>query len=313
MNSYQDEKLQMYHVVFSICEDHKSAWMNNLVFAAAYDLWKAKIPMIERYRDAQLSITSGIIANKLALRTTMTEKALFVANRIQSYANVINNLELYQSVQFPVSKVKRAKDNTVIGICNTILAVADEHLDEIADYGVTTDTFTEFQTAINNFLAILAKPASAKLGTKNATANLAKLIREADELLMKRLDLDIELFKTSDPDFYNLFLSSRIIPNSGSSKSSVLGNVMLAGTTIPVKGVTFIFTAENSGQMKAVGAEPAKPIVKTSTAKGNVRIDKLPESPYTVSVQKTGFKDQTLHLFVVDGETTKFTIEIERL
>ncbi|NEW84079.1 MAG: carboxypeptidase regulatory-like domain-containing protein [Mariniphaga sp.] len=159
----------------------------------------------------------------------------------------------------------------------------------------------------------MAKPASASLATKNATANLAKGFKEADDLLTKRMDLDIELFKTSNPDFYNLYKSARVIKSSGSSKNSVLGNVILAATGAPIKGVTFIFTADNYTQMKAAGAALTKPVVKTSTAKGNIRIDKLSESSYTVSIQKIGFKDQTIQLFVVDGETTRFNIEMERL
>lgn len=313
MNSIQDEKLQMYYVVATVCENNKPAWITNAVFSASYNSWIVKTPVIEQYRDAQLSIISGIIANKLFMRNKMTEKASFVANRIQSYANVTNNLELYQSVQYTTTEIKRAKDNNIVGICNKIMTVADNHADEIADFGVTTEIFTEFQTAINDFQAILSKPATARLETKNATANLVKGFKEADDLLTKRMDLDIELFKTSNPDFYNLYKSARIIKSPANLKSSVLGTILLAGTNIPLKGVTCIFTPENGVQLKAAGAEPTKPVVKTSTAKGNVRIDKLPESPYVVSVQKTGFKDETLHIFVVDGETTRFNIEIERL
>ncbi len=313
MNSHQDEKLQMYHLVLTICENHKSEWVTNAVFAATYNLWKTMVPMIEQYRDAQLSITSGIIANKVVIRNNMTEKAFFIANRIQSYANAVNDLELSRSVQFLPTKIKRARDNNLVGICNTIFAVANSNADKIAGYDVTSATITEFQTAINDFQAISAKPASANLATKNATANLVKGFKETDALMAKRLDLDIELFKTASPDFYNLYKSARIIKSSGSSKNSVLGNVVLAGTGVPIKGVTFIFTADNYTQMKAAGAGLAKPVVKTSTAKGNIRIDKLSESAYTVSVQKIGFKDQTIQLFVVDGETTRFNIGMERL
>ncbi|NEW84078.1 MAG: hypothetical protein GZ094_17155 [Mariniphaga sp.] len=124
MNAHQDEKLQMYHLVITICENHKSEWITNAVFAAIYNLWKLKIPMIEQYRDDQLSITSGIIANKLVIRNSMTEKAFFIANRIQSFANAGNDVELSRSVQYLHTDIKRARDNNVVGICNKIFEVA---------------------------------------------------------------------------------------------------------------------------------------------------------------------------------------------
>jgi hypothetical protein len=86
----------------------------------------------------------------------------------------------------------------------------------------------------------------------------------------------------------------------------------MAGSNEPVKGVTFSFTPENSGFMKAAGAETAKPIVKKSAEKGNFRTN-LPEGIYRVAVSKIGFKEQVLTLTVANGETTNLKVELEKL
>jgi len=311
MNINQEDKFSMYYVVKNTCEKYQTTWTTNAVFAATYNLWVAKIPLIEQNRDAQTLETTGITTDKTAKRAAMTEKTLFMENRLQSYANVVNNPELLESIKYSASDLKKARDTDVIGICNTVLAKATANAAAIVTYGVTAAMITELQAAITAYSATLAKPKAAKSQTKTATENLTKLFKEADELLTKRLDLDIELFKTSKPDFYSQYKTARIIIPTGGGATSVLGSVSLAGSGEPLKGVSFTFVAETNGMMKAVATETAKPIVKKSADKGKFRAS-LPENTYRVIVEKIGYKKQEVTINVANGETTNLNIELEK-
>ena len=312
MNINQEDKFSMYYVVKNTCERYQTTWTANAVFAATYNLWVAKIPLIEANRDAQILETTGITTDKTAKRSNMTDKALFLINRLQSYANVVNNPELLDSIKYSVSDLKKARDTDVIGICNTVLAKANANAAAIATYGVTAVMLTDLQAAITVYSATLAKPKAAKSQTKTATENITKLFKEADDLLIKRLDLDIELFKTTKPEFYSQYKTARIIISTGTRTTSVMGNVISALGAEPLKGVTFSFTLENSGMLKAASSVVNKPIVKKSADKGNFRIPSLPEGSYNVEVKKIGFNDQTLTINVAKGETTNLKIELEK-
>ncbi|HEY9122990.1 MAG TPA: hypothetical protein VIO15_01530 [Bacteroidales bacterium] len=278
MNINQEDKFSMYYVVKNTCEKYQTTWTTNAVFAATYNLWVAKIPLIEQNRDAQTLETTGITTDKTAKRNSMTEKTLFMINRLQSYANVVNNPELLESIKYTASDLKKSRDTDVVGICNTVLAKSNANAAAIVTYGVTAAMITELQAAITAYSATLAKPKAAKSQTKTATENLTKLFKEADELLVKRLDLDIELFKTSKPEFYSQYKTARIIIPTGGGATSVLGSVNLAGSGEPLKGVSFTFVAETNGMMKAAATnETAKPIVKKSADKGKFRAT-LPEN-----------------------------------
>ncbi len=311
MNINQEDKFSMYYVVKNTCEKYQTTWTTNAVFAATYNLWVAKIPLIETNRDAQTLETTGITTDKTAKRAAMTEKTLFMENRLQSYANVVNNPELLESIKYSASDLKKARDTDVIGICNTVLAKATTNAAAILAYGVTAAMITELQAAITAYSTTLAKPKAAKSQTKTATENLTKLFKEADELLTKRLDLDIELFKTSKPDFYSQYKTARIIIPTGGGATSVLGSVTHAGSGEPLKGVIFTFVAENNGMMKTATTETAKPIIKKSADKGKFRAT-LPENSYRVTVEKIGFKKQELIITVANGETTNLNIELEK-
>ena len=310
MTSIQEDKLSMYYGVKGTCERYQTTWTTNAVFAATYYLWVAKLPLIEQNRDAQIIETTGVTTDKKGKRTVMTDKALFIGNRLQSYANVVGNTEILESVQYTATDMKKARDTDVIGICNAIVTKANANVTALATYGVTAALITDLQTAITAYSATLSKPTAAKAQTKTATENLAKLFKEADDLLVKRLDLDIELFKTSKPDFYSQYKTSRIVIATGGSATALLGSVIAAESGEPLKNVTFTFAPERNSMLKAASANTVDTLVKKSADKGNFRIATMPEGTYTVTVKKIGYKDQVVTVNVATGETTNLKIEL---
>ena len=303
--------MSMYYGVKNTCEKYQSTWSTNAVFAATYNLWVAKLPMIEANRDAQTLETTGITTEKTGKRSVMVEKALFIENRLQSYANVTSNPALLESIQYSASDMKKARDTDVVGICNTVLAKANANAAAITTYGVTAAMITELQTAIAAYSATLAKPKAAKSQTKTATENLTRLFKEADELLVKRLDLDIELFKASKPEFYSQYKTSRMVIPTGGGATSVLGSVTNAASGEALKGVSFTFVEESGGLKRAAATQEVKQVVKRSAEKGKFRV-LLPESTYRVIVEKIGFKKQEITITVASGETTSLNIALEK-
>jgi len=169
MNTNQEDKFSMYYAVKNVCGIYQNTWVTNAVFAATYNLWAEKIPLIESNRDAQTLQTTGITTDKTAKRAAMTDKALFIENRLQSYANVTNQPVLLESIKYSASDLKKARDTDVVGICNTILAKASANAAEIETYGVTAEMITDLQAAITAYSVTLAKPKVAKSQTKTAT------------------------------------------------------------------------------------------------------------------------------------------------
>jgi hypothetical protein len=311
MNAHQVDKLNMYYVVKNTCEKYQATWVTNAVFAATYNLWVAKVPLIEQNRDAQTVGTTGITTNTAAKRLIMIDKALFIENRLQSLANVTGNSELLESVQYTATEMKTRRGVDVVSMCNAILLKANANATSLVAYGVTAAMITDLQNAIIDYSTSFAKPKAAKSQTKTATENLLKLFKEAEGLLINRMDLDIEIFKTSKPDFYSQYKTARIVISTGGGGSSVLGSVTSAGSGEPLKGVTFTFVAGNNGLMKATTSETAKPVVKKSAAKGKFRVA-LAEGIYTVRVGKIGFKEQEVVITVANGERTNLKVELEK-
>ena len=312
MTGIQEDKLSMFYGVKGTCEKYQSTWTTNALFAATYNLWAAKLPLIEQNRDAQTIETTGVTTDKKGKRAVMTEKTLFMSNRLQSFGNTTGNAEILESVQYSASYLNKARDTDVIGICNAVLSRAVANATALTAYGVTAAMITELQASITAYSATLAKPQNAKAQTKTATENLTKLFKEAEDLLVKRMDLDIELFKVNKPDFYSQYKTARIIISTKGSKIAVMGSAVMAETGEPIKGVTFSFAVENASMLKSASVASVETVVKKSAEKGNFRISNMPEGTYTVTVKKIGYKDQMIKMNVVNGETTTLKIEMEK-
>ena len=312
MTGIQEDKLSMFYGVKGTCEKYQSTWTTNALFAATYNIWAAKLPLIEQNRDAQTIETTGVTTDKKGKRAVMTEKTLFMSNRLQSFGNTTGNAEILESVQYPASYLNKARDTDVIGICNAVLSRAVANATALTAYGVTAAMITELQASITAYSATLAKPQNAKAQTKTATENLTKLFKEAEDLLVKRMDLDIELFKVNKPDFYSQYKTARIIISTKGSKIAVMGSAVMAETGEPIKGVTFSFAVENASMLKSASVASVETVVKKSAEKGNFRISNMPEGTYTVTVKKIGYKDQMIKMNVVNGETTTLKIEMEK-
>ena len=312
MTGIQEDKLSMFYGVKGTCEKYQSTWTTNALFAATYNIWAAKLPLIEQNRDAQTIETTGVTTDKKGKRAVMTEKTLFMSNRLQSFGNTTGNAEILESVQYPASYLNKARDTDVIGICNAVLTRATANATALTAYGVTAAMITELQASITAYSATLAKPQNAKAQTKTATENLTKLFKEAEDLLVKRMDLDIELFKVNKPDFYSQYKTARIIISTKGSKIAVMGSAVMAETGEPIKGVTFSFAVENASMLKSASVASVETVVKKSAEKGNFRISNMPEGTYTVTVKKIGYKDQMIKMNVVNGETTTLKIEMEK-
>ncbi len=311
MNTGQEDKLSMYYVVKNTCEKYQATWTTNAVFAATYNLWVAKIPLIEANRDIQALGIKGVTTSKSEMRDTMIAKTIFVEKRLQSFATVVNNLELLESIKYTATDLNKARDNDVVAMCNIVYTKARDNARAIETYGVTEDILAELQLAITEYSASLPKPKAARSQAKTATENLSKLFKEADALLKKRLDLDIELFKTTKPEFYSQYNTARIVIATGGFATSVIGCITNATTGEPMKGVTITFVATNEGTAKAAATEPAKPVVKKSAYKGRFRAS-LHENTYRVTVEKIGFKKQELTITVAKGESTDLNISLEK-
>jgi hypothetical protein len=274
-------------------------------------LFVTKIPLIEANRDAQIADTKSITEEKNSKLEVMQQKGLFICNRLMSYASATGNTELFDSVKILESELKRTTNVKAVGINNNILAKVTASATYLTPYSVVALTITDYKNAIMAYSAMLVKPKTVQGQTKNATQTLAQLYKEENNTLKTRLDLDIEVFKTSNPDFYSQYQTARVVQSRGSSKLSLIG-MILTSSGEPLKNATITIDPVIDLQRKGAEQAPIKSIVKKSSVNGRYKVSKLNEGHYNIIVTKPGFKKTVTSFIVVNCETLKLRIELEK-
>lgn len=298
MTSQQENQLSMYYVLQTFCNSNTQIWENNKPFKRAYQDFTAQLPLIEQYRNTQTQNTSGLAKNKSNKREELIEQAFFVANRLQSYSTVEKNNELLGKVNYARSTFMLYRDTNLIGLCNTILEQAQIHLKDLEDYSVKAETLTNLQTAIQSYQDDLGKPRSAQTNTKMATDALKKLFLDTNALLTSRLDKDVEVFRVSNPDFYQQYLNARRIVQSATVKLSLRVTVIDVATRMPIPNVNARFAGYNT--------------TKKTSEKGNFQIKNLAAGDYQMTLEKIGYTTLSHSFSINDRETTKLDLEMKR-
>lgn len=66
-----------------------------------------------------------------------------------------------EQIDFTKTELDHARDNTFIEMLDILAQKANDNATDLADYGVTATTITDFETARNQFIAIVNKPRTA--------------------------------------------------------------------------------------------------------------------------------------------------------
>jgi Carboxypeptidase regulatory-like domain len=296
MNAQQENILTMYYSVQELGNQTTHLWQTNLPFKTAFDLFIAKLPLIEQYRNIQSVNLTGIAQTKTSRRTELSELAFFVANRLQSYALAINDQELLAKINYPRSTFNGYRDTDLLGLCNTIYEQAQTHLAQLANYSLDASTLSDLQTAIQAYQAQIAKPRTSKSTAKTATSNLLDLFKTTSKLLRERLDRDIEVFKRTQPDFYKQYFIARQIVKTTKSKLALRIQVKEADSGIPLPNAIIQLGEGNES--------------KKTTEQGRCQVKNLPVGTYQLSFEKKGYLSQNLQINIIEGETTEVSVEM---
>jgi hypothetical protein len=213
----QENKLGMYLAVIVVCKRYQTAWPTVPVFEATFNRFNARVGNIKAVRQAQ-GTNVGLAEGKQLLRETMCTSAVAIAGAICSYANATANPELKAKVAYSFTDLFRCRDTESAKRCNDIIAAAALNTAALVAYGVTDDLLVDLEEKIAAYEESLPKPRDSQVMSKAATGELAAEFIAADTILTGELDGLVDIFRATQPKFYEEYQNGRIIiDNPGGS------------------------------------------------------------------------------------------------
>jgi len=309
MNKKQENRFNMYLATVDFCEQSSPIMGPLPNFSDNLIKLKAINDQIFIYGGEQSRNISGTTLAKKDLRENLENLAADSARKAMAFATVTKNQVLFQEVNYTLSDLHRMPDTLLAETTTIIHSRIEANMIGMVAYQVSAATQQEFLQAITDYKASLATPRVTKVTQKVATAKLAELFKNGDEVLVE-MDAVVEIIRTTQAEIYLGYKSARKMIETGNRKMAVKGLVTDVHSGEPIKGAIISFWPDGDAT-KTYAAGDAS-LVKKTGQKGGFYVSIMPAGAYRVSLRKVGYTEQTLTIYVNDGELTTVDVALAK-
>ena len=311
MKSIQEayEKMSLASVSFLLANPTITATLTG--FTTYFPVIQTTHTQIMAAKILQEADRKGDTTTKNQLRATLVALAMDVNRRVVAFATNTNNNSLLELVNYTETQLKKCSDQKLVASCQVIRDSANTNITALATYGVTPAILTTLQTTITNFSNAIPKGRVLTTDSSEATQTLVTLFKTLTANWAK-IDTLVEMVKVSQPSFYDEYQRVRKVIEVGTTTLALKIKATNAQTQTPEANVTLTLTPTN-GQLKSASASEKKGVIKKTAVGGGSHYKSIADGVYTLTAKKTGFKEITETVNVVNGEMTVVELEMEQL
>jgi len=211
MNRNQINKSRMFGSVDLALDQHASLFAQLEPLVNAQQQLKKGIVMIGEYRQVQEAKTAGLTKDKTELRNDLIPIILQVSSALKAYAVTVSNNELMVKCDYAESDLIRSSDPILADIGNLILGLATPLKAELSKFFVSETELNELDRLLTAFKLSIPKRRVASTTSKVSTVNIRKVFNAQDLLLKEQIDVLMQPFRFTQPDFYNAYRNARLI------------------------------------------------------------------------------------------------------
>ncbi|WP_378176693.1 hypothetical protein [Aquimarina sp. SS2-1] len=214
MNKDQNNKLDMYEAVQTYLDANTDKWNGVPVLITFKNQFSELLSNIREHQENQEAARVYLGANKTTQKRFVSEKADILNDALEAYAAIEENIELEQKAAKSFSDLNRLRNQDFVTVVTETITLLEQHLEALADYGVTADQITDLKNSFDQFLTLQGQPRQYRIAGKQATLNLAELFENTSSLLSNKMDKVMKRFKRTDANFFNGYQTARIIVNN---------------------------------------------------------------------------------------------------
>jgi hypothetical protein len=235
------------------------------------------------------------------LHTNLVTDVMDASRKMQAYAANTKNNALLKDTKFSDSEVSHMKDVDLVKTAKLMYSIVNEHLSELALYGLTTDTQATLQNDTTLYEVSNPQKENEQLGQMNVTSTLADNYKTADDIVAN-FDKLVEIVRYTEPKFYADYKFMRKV-DVATDVVQLVAKITDAETGAGIPNVTVALNLTDSN---------LAPIVKLSADKGGFQIKTLPNGNYTINVVKLGYQTQTLSIIITGDAPYSLNVKMVR-
>jgi len=215
MKKNEANKLAMYNAVVALL-DANIAKLNPMpAIVQVFNSFKSLVAEIKDIDYEFVIRTRDETMKKKMKRTILCERIFRIANALFVLGARTNDTDLLANAKFTKWELNRMRDTLLSKKCEFVLAKANEHQQELVDYGITQSVIAEAEEALDEFTGALGEQTREYENTAADRLTLTEKFKTATSILKQELDRLMTLIENEAPDFYNAYRSARTIKDLG--------------------------------------------------------------------------------------------------
>ncbi len=272
--------LKMFDVVEINCNKSQAMWQGNQAFSTAFQLFIAKKTAARALIPNEVFTGALETVGKQKLRKELLILGGVLSAGLEAYAASIEDEDLRVLVHYSPTDFKKAKQLVLVGMAEKLKNLAAEKLAALPPYGITQQTIDRVEVLIADFNKADEAQKHAKKASKKNTASIKKLVKEALEILNRRLDLCASIVMVEQPDFEFIYFHARKLEILGRRHLALMMKIVDDVTGAPVPNAV-------------VEIHPEK-IKRKASKLGNLQIRNLREGKQLIIITAECYETQTL-------------------
>ncbi len=213
MSKLQENKMTMYEGVLAFFERNNSVTDGLPMMAGPINDLTDTVAEIRQARQERATLKPGKTLHKGKAKKTLVTAMMPIVTALNVFARMTDNAELQTLSNYKRSKLQRMRDTTLVTLSGVSHTQAQQYQADLASYLVTEAMVTTLQEARDTFSTAIGTQEDSQALKKTATASLAELFDETDDILRDKLDQFAELLRETQPTFYNEYKAARVIKN----------------------------------------------------------------------------------------------------
>ena len=211
MNKAQINKFRMFGSVNLVLDNYSQifAELQDLVFG--HQRLKDGLVVLGQNLQIQEADNKGLTDNKSDLRDNLVTRILQLSAALKAHANSTKNKELKAKANYTKSELKTAPDPVLYNIGTLMVSLATPILEDLNKYFVGNDKMDDLNGLLADFNVAIPQKRVANSVSKVSTVNIGELVSSLSILLKEEIDVLMQLFEETQPDFYRAYKNARII------------------------------------------------------------------------------------------------------
>jgi hypothetical protein len=211
MTAKQRNQLAMLMAVNKVFTDYVTEISSIPALVKLISDFPGLLARIQEVHQIQQGLKGSNSALKVKEEAEMVEATVAMAAAIYVYAQINELPALMEKCDVSPHHLEKMADETLLVTCRNVYDEAVKLDGALTDFGKDPESITQLGKEIDDFAAIITAPRSAVVTRSQATKELAKLVREANDLLRKKVDKLMGLLEKTHPVVYNSYKAARVI------------------------------------------------------------------------------------------------------